>query len=246
LALKYAIRKLSVNVKGTLEYHTTQIVGYADDICLLSRNIKAVKETYQELSGAAKEIGLSINVSKTQAMILTRSRTNIDQQLRTGDHNINMVNKFIYLGSCITEDNNEQLEIQRRLKPANKAYYSLYAIMKSCDIHKKTKIRLYKTLIRTVLTRGYESWKLTKKSEDDINSFERKILRRIFWPVNENGQWRNRYNKELYELYRDLDLGTFVKLKRLHVQRLPLDRIAKKDLGATFTSRRPVGKPRKR
>jgi hypothetical protein len=32
LALEYAIRKLSVNVKGTLEYHTTQIVGYADNI----------------------------------------------------------------------------------------------------------------------------------------------------------------------------------------------------------------------
>jgi hypothetical protein len=54
-------------------------------------------------------------------------------------------------------------------------YYSLYAIMKSCDIHKKTKIRLYQTLIRTVLTHGCETWKLTKKSEDDMNSFERKI-----------------------------------------------------------------------
>jgi hypothetical protein len=48
---------------------------------------------------------------------------------------------------------------------------------------------------------------------DDINSFERKILRRIFGPVNENGQWRCRYNKELYELYEDLDLVTFVNLK---------------------------------
>jgi hypothetical protein len=68
--------------------------------------------------------------------------------------------------------------------------------------------------------------------------------------VNENGQWRSRYNKALYELYEDLDLVTFVKLKRLqwagHVQRLPLDRIPKKALGATFTVRRPVGKPRKR
>jgi hypothetical protein len=31
--------------------------------------------------------------------------------------------------------------------------------------------------------------------------------------MNENGQWRSRYNKELYELYNDLDLVTFVKLK---------------------------------
>jgi hypothetical protein len=44
LAREYEIRKLSVNVKGTLEYQTTQNVGYADDICLLSRNIKAKKK----------------------------------------------------------------------------------------------------------------------------------------------------------------------------------------------------------
>jgi hypothetical protein len=31
--------------------------------------------------------------------------------------------------------------------------------------------------------------------------------------VNENGQRRTRYNKELYELYKDLDLVTLVKLK---------------------------------
>jgi hypothetical protein len=88
------------------------------------------------------------------------------------------------------------------------------------------------------------------KSDDDINSFKRKILGRIFGPVNESGQWRSRDNKELYELHKDLDLVTFVKLKRLqwagHAQRLPVDRTPKKALEATFTGRRPVGKPRKR
>jgi hypothetical protein len=56
-----------------------------------------------------------------------------------------------------------------------------------------------------------------------------------------------RYNKELYELYKDVDLVTFIKLKRLqwagHVQRLPLDRIPKKALRAKFTGSRPAGKP---
>jgi hypothetical protein len=52
--------------------------------------------------------------------------------------------------------------------------------------------------------------------------------------VKEEEQWRMRYNKELYELYKDVDLLTFIKLKRLqwagHVQRLPLDRTPKKAL----------------
>jgi hypothetical protein len=55
LALEYAIKKLTVNVKGTLAFQATQLVGYEDDICLLSRNIRTIKEPYQELKEVAME-----------------------------------------------------------------------------------------------------------------------------------------------------------------------------------------------
>jgi hypothetical protein len=55
LALEYAIKKLTVNVKGTLEFQATQVVRYADIICLLSRNIRTIKEACQELKEAAME-----------------------------------------------------------------------------------------------------------------------------------------------------------------------------------------------
>jgi hypothetical protein len=54
-----------------------------------------------------------------------------------------------------------------------------------------------------------------------------KYSRRILGTVKEEGQWRMRYNRELYELYKDVDLVTFIKFRILqwagHVQRLPLD-----------------------
>jgi hypothetical protein len=34
------------------------VVGCADDICLLSRNVRTIKEAYQELKEAAMEIVL--------------------------------------------------------------------------------------------------------------------------------------------------------------------------------------------
>jgi hypothetical protein len=98
--------------------------------------------------------------------------------------------------------------------------------MKSRDVHKGTKIRLYKTIIRTVFTYGCETWRLSKQYEKSIGILERKIIRRIFGAVKEEGQCTMRYNKELYELYKDVDLVTFIKLKRLqwagHVQNCPL------------------------
>jgi hypothetical protein len=122
--------------------------------------------------------------------------------------------------------------------------------MKSHDVHKGTKIRLYKKLIRTVLTYGCETWRLSKQSEKTIGIFERKILRRIFGMVKEEGQRKMRYNKELYELYKDVDLVIFIELKRLqwagHVKRLSLDRIPEKALRAKFTASCPAEKPARR
>jgi hypothetical protein len=105
-------------------------------------------------------------------------------------------------------------------------------------------------LIRTVFTYGSETWTLSKNSENALSIFERKILRRIYGPVQDNGQWRIRYNKELCELCGEPDLVTCIKLKRLqwagHVQRMEGTRIAKEVFKAKFEGVRSVGKPRKR
>ena len=70
--------------------------------------------------------------------------------------------------------------------------------------------------------------KMTKK---ELGIFERKILRKIYGPVNENGEWRIRYNKELYELYKSSDI-TDIKIARLrwagHVQRMKNDEMVKR------------------
>jgi hypothetical protein len=161
-----------------------------------------------------------------------------------------VVDSFVHLGSCITKDNDEYTDIQRRLKLANKAYFSLLAVMRCKDIHKKTEVMLYKTLIRTVLTYGSEAWTLSKNSENALSIFERKILRRIYGTVQDNGQWRIRYNKELCELFGEPDLVTCIKLKRLqwagHVQRMEGTRIPKKVFKAKFEAVMSVGKSRKR
>jgi hypothetical protein len=74
---------------------------------------------------------------------------------------------------------NETEEIQSRICRANKSYYALLPVLKSKHIHQFAKIRLYKTVIRPVLMYGNETWVMTKKTENIINSYERKILRRI-------------------------------------------------------------------
>jgi hypothetical protein len=48
---------------------------------------------------------------------------------------------------------------------------------------------------------GSESWPLSKKVENLLQILERRILRRIYGPINEGGIWRIRRNNELHKLY---------------------------------------------
>ena len=76
---------------------------------------------------------------------------------------------------------------------------------------RKTKFRIYKKVIRSVLSYGCEAWVMNNRMELALEAFERKILRRIIGPVEENGQWRIRYNQELMEQYCDIDVITYIK-----------------------------------
>ena len=62
----------------------------------------------------------------------------------------------------------------------------------------KNKIKLYKTLIRPVPAYGSETWVLSKSDEAILGVFERKILRAIFGPTNDNGEWRIKYMSYIY------------------------------------------------
>ena len=45
-------------------------------------------------------------------------------------------------------------------------------------------MKIYKTMIRPVVTYSSETWTLTAKDENNLRIFERQILRKIFGPVN--------------------------------------------------------------
>jgi hypothetical protein len=44
-----------------------------------------------------------------------------------------------------------------------------------------------------------------------LRIFERRISRMIYFPVNDNGIWRKRYNSELYTVFIEPDIVKVVK-----------------------------------
>jgi len=79
---------------------------------------------------------------------------------------------------------------------------------------------------------GAEAWTLTKKEEQDLLIFERKIFRRIYGPKYENGEWESRTNRELGEMSKGENIVKWIKGQRIswlgHLDRMEEDRMPKK------------------
>ena len=133
---------------------------------------------------------------------------------------------------------------------ANRGFYGLKRQFGSQFLSVKNKIKLYKTLIRLVLAYGSETWALSKSDEATLGVFERKILRALFGPTNDNREWRIKYNNELYTLYKESYIVTYIKINRLkwtgHVIRMEEQSPTRRILVAVVEGRRQRGRPKLR
>lgn len=71
------------------------------------------------------------------------------------------------------------------------------------------------TLVRPVATLGAESCTLHKDIIKRLAVFERKVLSTIFVGIKVHETWRNRHDKDLMQLFGDLDKLSFLRISRL-------------------------------
>ena len=78
------------------------------------------------------------------------------------------------------------------------------------------KIKMYITIILSLVLHGCEIWSQTLREEHMLSVFEKSILRRIFghktyWI----GEWRMLHNEQLHSLYCSPKIATVIKSRRL-------------------------------
>ena len=150
----------------------------------------------------------------------------------------------------MTPNNDVSLEVQRRIQTANRCFFGLCKQLQSRHLSRATKYTIYKTLIRPVLLYGNETWVLTRREENQLLVFERKVLRTICGPKNENGVFRRRYNFELEREFNSPSVINVVKRNRLryagHMIRRPEDLPQKAIFIAKPQGTRRQGRPRSR
>ena len=121
--------------------------------------------------------------------------------------------------------------------------------MYSSLLSKTIKIKIYRTIILSVVLYGCETWSLTLREERRLRVSENRVLRRVFGPKREEvtGEWKKLYNKELNDLY--LSPSTvWVKSRRMgwvgHVVCMGESRSVYRILMGKPDGRRPFGRTR--
>jgi hypothetical protein len=153
--------------------------------------------------------------------------------------------------TTLTNKNDIHDEIKTTLNSGNACYHSVQNLLFSRLISKNLKIKIYSSVILSVVLCGYKTWSLTLRQEHRLRVFENTVLRRIFVPKRqEDGSWRKLLNDELHNLYSSPNIVRVIKSRRTrwagYVARIGEGRSVYRVLVGRPKGKRPLGRPRHR
>ena len=168
---------------------TISNLRFADDIDLMGGSNHELQDLTDRLTTRSGAYGMEVSNEKSKVM--ANSVHNTHAQIHMNGQQLEEVDAFKYLGSTLTKDGRSSTEIKTRIGIATSAMTKLNKIWRSKDISFKTKLKLYKALIVSILLYGCESWTLTAETTRRVQTFETKCFRRLL-----NIPWHARKTNE--------------------------------------------------
>ena len=150
---------------------------FADDIDLLDEDISSLRSQIEQTENAVEQAGLLLNTNKTKIMVF--GERNVDDRIQVAGETIENVEKFEYLGSLLTWDNNCSEEIKRRIGKATGVLASLKHIWNSRKLKIDNKLKVLTTCVFSVLLYASKTWTLKEIDKKKLLAFEIKCYRRI-------------------------------------------------------------------
>ena len=137
------------------------ILMYADDIVMMCENSSDLQQAMDKLEQTTQEWGLTI--SKTKVMAINNDY-NLSQPLKIKGETIEQVDGFTYLGSLLNSAGSCGEEIRRRIGFETCKFFSLNkAVWKQRGLGLKTKLRIYKATVISLLLYGAEEYGINIK-----------------------------------------------------------------------------------
>jgi hypothetical protein len=250
-ALKCAIRKVQENEEGLILIWTHQLLVYADDVTVMGENITTIQKNTKALLVSSKTVSLEVNPEKTKHMLVSWcQKAGQRQSIKIGNRSFEEVPKFKYLGTTLTDQNCIHEEIKSKINSGNACYHSVQSLLSSRLLSRNVKVRIYKTIILSVVLYRCETSSVTLRKEHRLRVFENRVLKRIFISKRDEvtEKWRKLHNEELHNLSSSPDIIMQIKSRRtkwaVHVARTAKERKFYKVMVEKPEEKRPLGRSR--
>jgi len=222
-------------------------LDFADDAVILAETLDVLTEALETLTVEAEPLGLRVSWIKTKIQDFGSILDAATKSCHVVGEKVEVVEKFTYLGSVVHSSTSCEAEVARRLGLAHGAMNSLNkAVWRSRYLSRKTKVRIFSSLVMPVLLYSCEAWTLTEGLRRRLNTFVCNSLRRIF-----GIRWQDHVsNQKVLELAGMSCVTCLIRLRQLrsfgHVMRFPPTDPANRILSAGEPRgwRRPTGRKR--
>jgi hypothetical protein len=103
-------------------------------------------------------------------------------------------------------------EIKSRLNSGNACYHSVQSLLPSRLLSRNVKVKIYITIMLSVVLCGCETWCVSLREESTLRVFVNRVLWRTFGPKRDDvtGDWRTLLSEELHVLYSSPNIIIFL------------------------------------
>ena len=262
----YTLTGRRYNAKG--EEFSVKDSEYADDTAVLFPSRECTEEYSPKLVKHFQSFGLEIHVgdinkpdkpSKTEILFVAappsayKDPASYDSKdlsnINLGDGKyFPVVDKFCHLGSILTRDCRDDVDVLTRIEAAGNAFGSMReSLFSNRNISHAAKKVVYEGLILPILLYGAESWSLTEALFRQLRLFHARCVRAMCrvnrWHVRKH----HIQTSELLTRLGLLTIDAYTTRRQLqwagHVIRMPFRRLPRKMMTSWVSSKRPIGCP---
>lgn len=167
-----------VNARYRIGSRSLKVLFYADDGVIIAENEDDLQRLVYKMKTVAEKFNMEILINKTQSMVI--SKDPIRWKLTINNGIIQQVLRFNYLGVSVSSERNliEEARTQA-MKASRVSGYLRDIIWKNKMMSPQSKIKIYKTCVRPILTYPTETRAETSTAKRIMRTTEMRILRII-------------------------------------------------------------------
>lgn len=186
-------------------------IRYADDTAIMAESIEDLQLLLNRVYEASRRWGININTKKTKWMAVGKIHVE-PTPVTIGEHTIELVPHFKYLGSWLNNEITCDEEVKARITMARRAFSRWKSTLTDRNLTIQTRLRALQCYIWSIFLYGCETWTLKIDTMNKIEAFEMWCYRRmlkISWTTHTSNE------EVLRQLNKDRELLNIIKARKV-------------------------------